>query len=105
MDGKEKNVFYVLTDGWFSLLEKVILLGAVKYIAERNHNLILKTIYYISFFFLQSYLQEIFYDANYAFLPKKYQVYQKKFNILIGSLIGLFVSILIFTLLNYVTKP
>ena len=105
VDGRNKDIFTVLFSGWFRVLEIALVIGIVKHFADNTGNIMLKTIFWISWvIFYQNIYTILCENVEYDLLPEKYKPYQKKFNLIIGLIFSIIIIVFMYSLISLVIK-
>ena len=105
VNGKNKDIFTVLFSGWFRVLEIAIVIGIVKHFADNTGNIMLKTIFWISWvIFYQNIYIILCENVEYDLLLEKYKHYQKKFNLIIGLIFSIIIIVFMYSLISLVIK-
>jgi hypothetical protein len=105
VNGKYKDIFNVLFDGWFRILEVALVIGIIKHFADSTGNLLLKIIFWISWvIFYKNIYTVLCEDVKYDFLSPKYKHLQKKFDSIIGLIFSTIVIIFAYVVISLITK-
>jgi len=91
-------------NGWFRILEISLIIGAIKYIADIKDNILLRIVFWISWFFFYQYIISVFSTINFDLLPEKYKDLQNKFNIVISHILAIVIIFLMYVVIINVIK-
>jgi len=105
VNGKYKDVWGVLFDGWFRILEIALIIGIVKHFADSTGNVLLKVIFWISWvIFYQNIYTILCEGIEYDILPKKYRHLQKRFNLIAGSILNALIIVFMYVVISLIVK-
>ena len=98
------DAFWIkITPGWFSILEWVLILGVISYLAIQTQNIILRLVSVISHIFLFFYIQSVFYSIEFVNIPgiKSFK-WERIISIVLSGLISISIWLLISKLITLV---
>jgi len=99
---KSFDAFWMkITPGWFSLLEWVLILGVISFLAKQTQNIILIIVSIMSHLFLFFYIQSMFYSIDFVNIPgiKSFKM-ERAISIILSGLISITIWLLISKLLS-----